>query len=290
MLLIFCLLIFLTMVMLGLTIIARSGRSVLAEKLQRRNIVPEPAVNFFDTLWNTNEALRKESLKVAGISAAAAFMAGLLFAPQAAVVFAAVAFVLIPRLKIIMEVNCRQKLFFRQFPRAVSELAAVARTGTLLDGFRTVQREHPSPVADVFGYIAESIDAGSGAYRAVKDAAGQYGYPGLDKLADAVRAISELGGGEKAAETLSSAAEHIRFLERFRGKVDAAVGGIIYEMVLSTGIIVLYFLLTSGPWTEGWENVQKHPVIVVMGFLAIAGGWYLSLKKINAFKNKNYLC
>lgn len=290
MLLLFCLLIFASVTALCAGFIFRSGHSVLEEKLSgKREKTLDEKISFLDALWDTPPAMRRHSLQTAAITSAVAFVAGMMITFRASVVFAAVFFVISPRLRRAIEINHKKKLFFKQFPRAVSELAAVARTGTLKDGFRVVQSEHPSPVADVFGFIAECIDTGMSTHKAVKMASEQYGYPGLDRLAEAVRIINELGGGEKAHETLTSAADHIRFLERFQGKVDAAVGGIRLEMAISFGIIVLYFLLTSGPWTEGWENVVKHPAVVAFGFLAILAGWYLSEKKINAFKNKSYL-
>ncbi|GBF35460.1 hypothetical protein DCCM_4589 [Desulfocucumis palustris] len=289
MLLFLSLLLFLMVISLGIAIIGWQRRSPLVDRLERKKEQPEPETNFFDVLWNINPVLRKESFRYGLYSAMAAFTTGVMFTPLAALVFAGAAFVMVPRIKQLLDMNRRRKRFFKQFPRAVSELAAVAKTGTLLDGFRLVEKEHPAPVADVFGYIAKTVDSGTTAHKAVFDAVEQFGYPGLDRLGEAVRVINELGGGEKAGETLNSAADHIRFLERFRNKVDAAVGGIIYEMLLATGIILLYFLLTSGPWTEGWENVRKHPMVVLTGLLAIGIGWYLGMKKISKFKNKNYI-
>ncbi len=290
MLLLISILVFLLVMCLCVALILRSGFSPLAEKFKKIGKGKQKEKEaFLDVLWGIPPALRNDTSKIAVIFGVLGFIAGLIFNPAAALFFGLILFVMSPRVKNYMEENRKKSKFFKQFPRAVAELASVARTGTLKEGFEVIKREHPSPVSDVFGFIAEAMTSNMTAYKAVKAASEQYGYPGLDKLADAVRIISELGGGENAAETLSSAAEHIRFLERFRGKIDAAVGGIIYEMLISTGVVILYFFLTSGPWTEGWQGVVNHPGVVAAGFLALAVGWYLSLKRINDFKNRSYI-
>ncbi len=287
----FSLLVFAVVVLMGLAIIMRSHSFPLANLLGRGrpSRQPEEKVHFLDVLWNTTPSLQKEALRYGMGAGALAFVVGLLFAPQASLVFGVIAFVITPRLISTLEANKKKKDFFKQFPRAVAEMAAVARTRTLLDGFKVVSEEHSPPVSEVFGYIAESAEKGTEIHKAIRDAQDQYQYPGLDKLADAVRIIEELGGGERSAEVLMSAADHIRFLERFRSKIDIAVGGILKEIFLAMSIVVIYFIVTSGPHTEGWENVQKHPGVVLVGFAAIALGWYFSLRKINKFKNKNYL-
>ncbi len=291
MLLIFSLLIFAFFVLLSTGFILRSKNSPLLEVLGRgkQDDGITVNINFFDVLWDTTSQQRPQFLQQGGIAAGVGFVIGLMFAPQASLVFALIAFVLAPRAINMMEKAKKRKDFFRQFPRAVTEVAAVARTQTILDGFKVVAAEHKPPVSEVFGYIAEVVEKGGKLHIAVMDAHKQYQYPGLDKLSDAVRVIDELGGGERAAEVLVSAADHIRFLERFRSKVDSNVGGIIKEIGIATAIVVGYFFITSGPHTEGWENVQNHPLVVLTGFAAIGIGWYFSMKKINDFKNKTYM-
>lgn len=290
MVVLFSLLIFLSIVFLSIAILKKADSSPLADRFKkaREHQVVEK-VNFFDILWNTNQANRKKATQTAVTASILLFIIGLMLTWLAAIIFALAGFVMGPRVRIWLEASRKKRLFFKQFPRAVSELAAVAQNGTILDGFKVVKEEHPAPVSEVFGFIAEAIGNGIKDYEAVREAQKQYGYPGLDKLANAVRIISELGGGEKASQTLTSAADHIRFLERFRGKVDAAISGILTEMALATGIIVLYFFLTSGPWTDGWDNVVKHPGVVIFGFLTIIIGWYVCIKKIQNFKNSSYL-
>lgn len=291
MLLLFSLLIFGSLVFLSVGFILRSKKSLLLEVLGRGKKEDSMTLdlNFFDVLWDTIPPKRPYFLGRGGIAAGVGFVIGLMFAPQASLVFALMAFVLVPRVINIFETNKKKKDFFKQFPRAVAEIAAVARTQTILDGFRVVADEHKPPVSEVFGYIAEVVEKGGKLHSAVMDAYKQYQYPGLDKLSDAVRVIDELGGGERAADVLVSAADHIRFLERFRSKVDSNVGGIIKEIGIATAIVVGYFLVTSGPHTEGWENTVNHPMIVLTGFSAMAIGWYYSMKKINDFKNKTYM-
>ncbi len=293
--LLFSLLIFLSVLSFGLAILLRYERTPLAEKIKAaksnisNHLGKDQKAFFLDTLWNIAPVQRERSLKTAVLASVIAFVIGLTLTPEASLVFAACSFVLAPRIRNTVEENRQKKLFFKQFPRAVSELAAVARTGTILDGFIAVKEEHPSPVRDVFGYIAESIASGTSPSEAIRDAQQQFNYPGLDKLGNAIRIINELGGGEKASETLTSAADHIRFLERIRGKIDASISGLKLKMLISTCVIVGYFFLMYGPWTGQWYLVQKHPVVVLTGFIALGIGWYLSLNKIQKFKNTNYV-
>lgn len=290
MLLLFSLLIFAFFMLLSMGFILRSKSSLLLDVLGRgKQDQVAASLNFFDVLWDTPPPVRLRFIRQGGIIAGAGFIIGLMFAPQASLVFALVAFALAPRVINTLETNKKKSDFFKQFPRAVAEVAAVARTQTMLDGFKVVATEHKAPVSEVFGYIAEVVDKGGKLHEALKDAYKQYQYPGLDKLSDAVRVIDELGGGERAAEVLVSAADHIRFLERFRSKVDSNVGGIIKEIGIATAIVVGYFLITSGPHTEGWENARNHPMVVLTGFAAIGVGWYFAMKKINDFKNKIYM-
>ena len=291
MLILFALLIFGFVALLGIGIITRSNSSPLIDILGRgkHEEKVESKIFFLDFLWDTKPQMRGRSIQQGLTASAAAFVAGLVFAPQASIIFAVIAFVIAPRIINMLEENGRKKAFFKNFPQAIAEVAAVARTQTMLDGFKVVAKEHRPPVSDVFGYIAEAVENGARLHAASMDAYKQYQYPGLDRLSDAVRIIEDLGGGEKASEVLLSAADHIRFLERFRGKVDMAVGGIIKEIGMATAIVVGYFLITSGPGTEGWESVKNHPGVVIVGFAAIGAGWYFSLKKIQEFKNKSYM-
>ncbi|MFX4261192.1 type II secretion system F family protein [Pelotomaculum propionicicum] len=291
MLIVFALSLFGFVMLLAIGIIKKSKSSPLVELLNRdnREDKPEIKVYFLDSLWDIKPQMRSKSLQQGLIASAVAFIAGLMFAPQASLIFAVIAFVIAPRAVNTLEENTRKRSFFKSFPHAIAEVAAVARTQTMLDGFKVVAKEHRPPVSEVFGYIAEAVENGSKLHTAVMEAHKQYQYPGLDKLSDAVRIIEELGGGERSAEVLNSAADHIRFLERFRGKVDAAVGGIVKEIGLATAIVVGYFIITSGPGTEGWDSVKNHVGIVMVGFAAIGAGWYFSLKKIQDFKNKSYM-
>jgi len=287
----FSLLLLAGIMLIAIGYILRAKSSPLAVLLGRdaREELPDEKIHYLDSLWGTAPPFRKKALRYGAVCGAAGFIAGLIFAPQAAVIFGAIAFVFSPRVISVLETNKMKRDFFKQFPRAISEMAAVARTKTLLDGFKVVSLEYKPPVSEVFGYIAEAADKGTKIHEAIKEAYNIYQYPGLDKLSDSVRIIDELGGGERSAEVLTSAADHIKFLERFRSKVDSAVGGILKEIFLAVSVVVLYFFLTSGPQTDGWENVRKHPGVVMIGFTAIVLGWYFSIKKINDFKSKYYL-
>jgi len=271
---------------IGLTLKVRSSSLREMFSFVRRHEVEDDRVVFLDSIWEIKPVQRQKARQVASIGAGIGLVLGLIVSPLAGLLAGMAGIVLAPRVFFSVESGKKKAAFFKQFPRAVSELAAVARTSTLLEGFRQVKNEHPAPVSEVFGYIASSIESGTNTYLAVKSAQEQYGLPGLDRLADAVRIITELGGGEKAAEVLSSAAEHVRFQERFAAKVNTAVSGIMTEMAISTGLILLFFLITSGPQTENWEAVQRHPVLILIGLGALGAGWVMSYKKLKQIKDK----
>lgn len=244
-------------------------------------------VPFLDGLWNVNDATRDAAWKTALIGTALGLLVGLTVQSTLGVVFAGAGFVLAPRIRSNIELSRRKNAIRKLLPRIVADISAVTRTSTLLDAFVQVAQEYPPPAGDVFKYIHQGMVQGLGAHEAVKRAVELYDLPELQKLVDAVRIISELGGGERVTETLSAAADQVKFQERFFNKARIAISEIVNETFYSNAIVIGFFLLfASDPNSEYRRAITEHPTVIFYGLAAMAAGWLMVRSKLNSFKTR----
>lgn len=284
-----CLLVFASVMLIGLGLIVKNNSfalSILFEEQKQRPQITD-RVAFMDSLWNTTKATRNTAWKIALLGTLLGFIIGISIQNFYGIIFGSVGFILAPRIFSNIEKSRRKNAIKKQLPRIVADISVIARTGTLLDGFAQVAKDYPSPAGDVFGYIHQGMIQGLGSYEAVKKAIDLYELPELQKLADAVRIITELGGGEHVAETLSSAADQVKFQERYFNKAKLAISEIVNEATLSNLIVVGFFLLfAADPKSEYRRAMTEHTNVVVYGFGSLVIGWLLVRSKLNNFKSR----
>ncbi len=246
----------------------------------------EPKANFFDTLWGIPEGWRKKSLKNGVIASAAGLAIGILGGPVISLVLGLIGFVIVPR---FIYTTTRQKFvtaFRKQFPRAVTTIAAHAAVGSYVDGISSVASEFQEPARSVFAYINQGIKNGDTAYKAVERAIEQFQLPEMKKLSENLRIIEELGGGENARETLESASEHIRFLERYRQQVEANTAEIRTTAVIADLVPVgLFIFMCFMPGSDHLYILLHDRTLIFIGLGAMAAGWLHVRSVLKKYQN-----
>jgi len=176
--------------------------------------------------------------------------------------------------------------FRRQYPGAVTALAACSGVGAFVDGFRHVAFEYSYPVSEVFGYIDKAIENGLPPSRAVEQAMERYGLPVMRELAESFRLISEIGAGEKARDVLESAADQVRFQERYRDQINTGTAEIRASGILACVLPATIFILMSIPGDSPHRYVLIHDRTPVYIALAVIGlGWLYVKSAIGRVRN-----
>lgn len=281
--------VFASVLLAGLGIISKKGSFALQILIEEQKTRPKitDRVPFMDSLWNVTDATRDAAWKTALAGTLLGLLIGLAVQSTFGILFAAAGFVLAPRIRSNFELARRKNAIRKLLPRIVADISAVTRTSTLLDAFAQVAQEYPPPAGDVFKYIHQGMVQGLGAHEAVKRAVDLYDLPELQKLVDAVRIITELGGGERVTETLSAAADQVKFQERFFNKARIAISEIVNETIYSNVIVIGFFLLfASDPGSEYRRAITEHPAVILCGLAAMAAGWLMVRSKLNGFKSR----
>ncbi|GAB6159341.1 hypothetical protein JCM39194_25420 [Desulfotomaculum varum] len=244
--------------------------------------------SFLCSLWGVSEARVNKIQKTAVICSITAFLLGLAVSMAVAIILAAAAFIFIPKMLIKVEKDKQRALFIKQFPKAVSEIAALAETTSIAEGIASVAKNFPSPAAEVFKQINAYIEMREDMYTAINKTAAEYQFPGLSELAESIKIINEIGG-DKAPKILFETAEKITFTQKVSSKINTAVAGVTKEMTMGSIAIVGIFIVTAGPGSPTWEITSKHPILLLAGFGSLVTGWVLAYQKISGLKNKAFL-
>ncbi|ABO49343.1 hypothetical protein Dred_0805 [Desulforamulus reducens MI-1] len=279
---------FLAVVCLGIGIIYQKDYSKLKELLSGKSSVKvDDKSSILDELWGTPPDTRKATLNQAMVGLVLGFMAGEFISSTVALLLAPSGFVLGPRIYELAVRGYKRKKFRTLFTRAVSDMAVVARNSTILEGIAHVAENAKPPVSDIFSYISESIQKGEKDYLAIIKAAEVYNVPELLPLADSVRIIADLGGGKRAPEILTSAAEMVKHQNRFIDKVNIAVSEMLWDAAISMLILVACFAWLALPEDSVYRlSLSKHPMLLAAGFGSLIICWVFIFAELKKFKSK----
>jgi tight adherence protein B len=208
---------------------------------------------------------------IATVSAGGSFMfaENLLGTPLWMAVLAALAaFTLVPRLVCMAVLNGQRVKLLDQMPDALGLLVRAARTGMpISESVRICANEGPTPTADEFLAIANSVAVGTSLEVALEEAAGRTGMPEYRFFVTAIMLQRETGGS--LAETLENLADVIRTRKAIRLKANA----------LSAEARVSIYVLTAMPFfvlgilsVVNFEYVQKLFTPDGKVLLGVAGG------------------
>ena len=269
----------------------RKTASIGAALAPRARDRAEQKPGFLDALWGAppGGAFLPADFrpKSAAAGAALGLLAGVAAGPGAALLLGAAGFVLAPRM---VGSHHRKKFveaFRKQFPRGINLVVAYAAAGSLVEAFSRAAADLPWPVCDVFGYIHTCVrESGYTLYGAVKKAAAEYGLEELDKFAESVRIIEEIGAGEKAREVLDMAAEEVRFAERFRIAVEANLAEIKNAALIADLVPIAVFagFALFIPDSEHRYVLMHDRTLVFLGLLAVAAGWAYASSVVRKFR------
>jgi Flp pilus assembly protein TadB len=197
-------------------------------------------------------------------------------------------FALGPRFYVYVHQERFRKQFNNQYPQVVSSLASSQRAGgTLLDSIRYVATEFPAPTNEVFGQIARYTENNMPLFTSIHQVANDYKLPELQQLADAVRTIQGLGGGEKAGEILEGAAEGIHWQRRFEQLIKAGTTKIRQTGLIATMIPVLLFVYFAMDPSSEYRMALYDPASQVwlgVGVIATLSGWGITQYMIKKAK------
>lgn len=283
-----CVSVFLSILCLGAGIIYRGRTSIFKEMLFGKTSRSNNKSNFWDNVWRLEEYShnREEVQKVAILSAAVGIVLGFAINGYLSIVFGILGVITVPRLFIQFKNEQTKKAFEKQLPRVTTTLAVCTRTGTLYDGFKHIANEFPAPAGTVFQYIVDGVDHGFTAHQAIEKAIAEFNLPDLKELAQTVRVISELGGGENTGEILESAAEHVRFRERYMMQVKANVSEIKYTALLAHIFpLGLFLLLLMDRQGVHWQTLHENPTIYLVGTVIVVICWSITQYMIKQARN-----
>ncbi|MTI84391.1 MAG: hypothetical protein FH756_10900 [Firmicutes bacterium] len=259
---------------------------VLLGRSEESEIIKEPKANFLDTLWGIPKGWRQKSLKYALIGGSSGFAIGILGGFVISLLLGLIVFAIVPRFIYTTTRDRFVTAFRKQFPRAVTTIAAHAAVGSYVDGISSVASEFQEPARSVFAYINQGIKNGDTAYKAVERAIEQFELPEMKKLSENLRIIEELGGGENARETLESASEHIRFLERYRQQVDANTAEIRTTAVIADLVPVgLFIFMCLMPDSDHRYILLHDRTLIFIGLGAVGAGWLHVRSVLKKYRN-----
>lgn len=183
--------------------------------------------------------------------------------------------------------HCRirrfQEDFSRDYPQAMTSLAAAARVGTLAGSFAQVAVNYPPPVATVFTYIDIAQRSNLPLGEAVQRAADHYHIPVLNDLAETVRSINEFGAGNNAGALLEMAADETRFEDRHRMQVRNMFGEMRAMMRVTTVIpIAVFGILAIDSSSDYRETLIQNPTLFMAGVGILCIGWIVAHLMIGA--------
>lgn len=263
----------------------RESRSLLNKLGRRKTVEKEVRQPFLLNLWAV-PAEMENPVKYALIGLMAGVVFGIFNNEITALVLGLTGFIFGPRMIYGYQRNQFEKSFRKQYPRATTALAACAQVGTYVDGFRHVAEEYQAPVSTVFGYINKAIENGVPAYRAIEQAIERYNLPYMEKLADSYKLISEIGAGEKAKEVLESAADQVRFQDRYEEEITTSTAEIrasgIFACVVPTALFIFMCLPDDSP--QRYVLFQDRTPLYI-AFLVMGLGWLYVKSAINKVKN-----
>lgn len=258
----------------------RQNRSSLIEYFQPAKTPRFKSQPFLDSLWQVEDASfnRSTLTKIAYYSAVIGAVLGIVvYGLIGALVLSSLGFALGPRIYGYVYQERFRKQFNNQYPQVVSSLASSQRAGgTLLDSIRYVAVEFPTPTKDVFGQIARYTENNMPLFTSIHQVANDYKLSELHRLADAVRIIQELGGGEKAAEILEDAAEGIHWQRRCEQLIKAGTTKIRQTGLIATVIPVLLFVYFAMDPNSEYRMALYDPasqVWLFIGAIATLSGW-----------------
>lgn len=271
---------FLAVLSLMAGIYLRQNRSSLIEYFHRVQVPRFKSQPFLDSLWQIEDASfhRSTLTKIAYYSAVMGAVLGIVVhSLMGALVLSLLGFALGPRIYGYVYQERFRKQFNSQYPQVVSSLASSQRAGgTLLDSIRYVATEFPTPIKEVFGQIALYTENNMPLFKSIHQVANDYKLSELHRLADAVRIIQELGGGEKAAEILEDAAEGIHWQRRCEQQINAGTTKIRQTGLIATVIPVLLFVYFAMDPHSEYRMALYDPasqVWLFIGAMATLSGW-----------------
>jgi Flp pilus assembly protein TadB len=275
---------FMALLFLGMAIYAFVTRSKVVEMLAGAPESKDTAP-FFESLWDFTKAglAFDDALKIGCLSSALLVACGfILQGVPTAVIGGIIGFVLGPRVYTRIKRKRFQNKFEAQFARAMSAFAAAAQVMPLGLCFRHVAEEFSSPTKEVFSYIQSGIEKlNYQPHDAIQKASRDFELPILADLAEAIRVLDELGGGEHAIELLDAVAEEARFNQRHKLEVKSTFGEIKYSMIAACVVpVFIFFLFLADKGSDFALAVSQYPWLIVCGFVFLVIGWIFASRLI----------